>query len=345
MGPGVLLVLARPSLVHSHRLSTAFSPTAPAPCLTDHDGFMFDAELGQDSLVLSRSTHPAYIRQARRQGTLERLTRGAYWLPENKERHELARLRAVSHLRAVSVMLGSDHTFCRASAALLWDLPLWSIPTAAHVIQRWTTGAGGRRDTIRHRETCPDEDTTVLHGLRATTLERTVVDCARTLPAADGLALVDAALGLGVERSRLAQACVRGARGVVRARAVIEEADGGAASPGESITRLHLLRHGLPRPETQIRIRTRRGTFYGDLGWRCGRVLVEFDGRIKYTRLAQGDPAEVVYQEKLRQEAIEELGWRVARVAAADLRDGPGLARRIGFLLPEFTSTDRPGLG
>lgn len=92
--------------------------------------------------------------------------------------------------------------------------------------------------------------------------------------------VADAALRLGVNRGQLATGCVPGARGVVRARAVIEAADDGAESPGESVTRLHLLRYGLPRPDTQIRIDTRRGTFYGDLGWRRWKVLAWRVGRM-----------------------------------------------------------------
>ena len=71
-----------------------------------------------------------------------------------------------------------------------------------------------------------------------------------------------------------------GARGVRRARTVIELADDGAESPGETATRFVVLRAGLPVPRTQIEVTTRLGTFWADLGWEEWRVLVEYDGRL-----------------------------------------------------------------
>ena len=110
---------------------------------------------------------------------------------------------------------------------------------------------------------------------------------------------------------------------------VVEVADGGAESPGESAVRFVLLRYGLPAPQTQVPVRTRLGAFRADMGWEAWRLLVEFDGLVKYRELAGGDPARVLYAEKRRQEAMEEEGWRVLRVTTPDLRDGAGIVERV----------------
>ncbi|MBE7702336.1 hypothetical protein H9623_18755 [Oerskovia sp. Sa1BUA8] len=55
---------------------------------------------------------------------------------------------------------------------------------------------------------------------------------------------------------------------------------------------------------------------------------------MKYSTLAQGDPAKVLFEEKRRQESIEEEGWRVLRVTMKDLGDGAELVRRVLRLVP-----------
>ena len=71
-------------------------------------------------------------------------------------------------------------------------------------------------------------------------------------------------------------------------------------------------------------------TAYTDFGWSRQRTVGEFDGKIKYGRaLRPGqDVGEVVYAEKLREDAIRSEDWEVVRWTWADLRDfGPTAAR------------------
>ncbi|MDQ2782240.1 MAG: hypothetical protein M3Y26_06850, partial [Actinomycetota bacterium] len=53
------------------------------------------------------------------------------------------------------------------------------------------------------------------------------------------------------------------------------------------------------------------------------RVLVEFDGRVKYT--SQQD----LWDEKRREDRIRALGWEVVRLTWADLRRPGVVAARI----------------
>ncbi|PWF89628.1 hypothetical protein DEJ37_00810 [Kocuria rosea] len=105
-------------------------------------------------------------------------------------------------------------------------------------------------------------------------MPRTVLDCASTLPLREAVVTADHALRRGTERAELLALLERraGAPGCRRARRVLDLADGRSESPGETLTRLVLLRARLPRPELQVRIRTPRGLYRGDFGWRILRT-------------------------------------------------------------------------
>ncbi|WP_456847536.1 hypothetical protein [Cellulomonas sp. P5_C6] len=236
----------------------------------------------------------------------------------------------------------SPHWFSHESAALLWDLPLWRSPDQTHVMQRYTTGTGGDPDVAHHPVVPPASHTAVRHGLPVTSLERTVVDCVSTLPPLLGIVIADAALRVGADRAVIdsALAAAAGRRGIRRARAIVELADDGAESPGESATRFVTLRDGLPPARTQVPVATRLGTFWADMGWEEWRLLLEYDGRTKY---AEHD-AEAFMREKRRHDALVEAGWRALRVTKEDL-SGRTLLNRITPLLPPGTRLrPRPAL-
>ena len=69
----------------------------------------------------------------------------------------------------------------------------------------------------------------------------------------------------------------------------------------------------------------------GDFGWDEHRTIGEFDGRIKYGRLPRPGEAveDVVYAEKLREDAIRDEGWQVVRWTWSDLKQPDVLADRI----------------
>lgn len=91
-------------------------------------------------------------------------------------------------------------------------------------------------------------------------------------------------------------------------------------SVGETRTRLQLLDAGLP-VRSQVEIRTARGVLVGRVDLLVGdRVVVEFDGAVKYEGAA-GRPALVA--EKRREDDLRGLGYGVVRVTWSDL-DRPG---------------------
>jgi hypothetical protein len=116
-----------------------------------------------------------------------------------------------------------------------------------------------------------------------------------------------------------------GAAGV---RAVRDWCDSRYESPGETLL-AHLLRLAGHDVEPQFAVPgtgkwTRGGRGYrADLRLSGTRVLVEFDGRVKY------DDRQALWAEKLREDRIRSLGWVVVRVTMADLRDPAVVRARV----------------
>jgi hypothetical protein len=119
-----------------------------------------------------------------------------------------------------------------------------------------------------------------------TTLERTLTDCARTLPFADALVIIDSALrNRATEAARLVEIArtLRGP-GSTAARRAFLAADGRSASIGETLVRASAIEAGLACPDLQyLVILDNLSKAYFDLAWPtyCGRevkVAAEFDG-------------------------------------------------------------------
>jgi len=247
-----------------------------------------------------------------------------------------ARELALARIAAISRKLRTPFWFSHESAALLWGCPLWKPVTETHIIQTVSPNTHSGPLLTRHLMPLPVGDRQERRGVPVTSLDRTVVDCLGRLPPLDSLVIADGALRLGADREAIATrlGALAGRRGVVGARIVLDHADGRAESPWETFLRYVLLRHGLPRPELQVQIRSRLGWFRADAGWREWKLLLEFDGFTKYSTFAGGDPARVLFEEKRRQEAIEEEGWGVLRVTAADLSRPADLISRVCRRLP-----------
>jgi len=286
------------------------------------------------TVLRARDHDPGSLARLARAGILERTGRGAYRRPDSSAadwREHEARVLA----RAVTLhhRLTQPHWFSHETAALLWGCALVRYPDLVHVTQLVNPSIRSEQDphVVRHWTELPRADQAVCSGLPVTCLERTVVDCARALPEPRALVVADSALRLGARRAVVEAILARsaGKRHVRRARRVIAMADGAAESPGESLARFAAIDAGLPTPALQHEIRTRLGSFWVDLAWVEARVAVEFDGFVKYDELALSGAAQVVFEEKRRQEAIEEAGWLVVRITWADLDDLDALALRL----------------
>jgi hypothetical protein len=301
-------------------------------------------------IVRARDHDPHRLRIARRDGELERIRRGAYRVPRTEApttpsgRFALRRDDVVDRVRAVDAELRVGHWFSHETAALIHGLPLWRLPSDVHVVQHYRASSRAASDVRRHTLPVVPRERTMIDGLPVTTLERTLADCVTTLPALDGLVLADAARRRGVDVETVAATVRRRYRGGARGALVLDLSDPGAETAWESWLRYVALWAGLPRPETQVEVQTRLGTFWVDLGWLEHGVLAEYDGLVKYRDgelSAEHDGASALVAEKRRQDAVTEAtGIAPYRVTAKDAVDVDAVARRLVARFPPHVRRD-----
>lgn len=269
-------------------------------------------------------------------GSLVRVLRGVYGEPGPREPPwAAARHALLARAAALDLVLTGEHWFSHTTAAVLWGCEVAHVPRSVHVTSRVNPRVRSRRDGAdvgwhwTNREELAAE-VSRSPGLPVSSLARTAFDCAASLPPAQGLVIADSALRAGADPALLHRITeeAAGRRGVRRAREVLALADGRADSAGESLTRWAALAAGLPAPDLQVAIETRLGWRWVDLGWRDVRLAVEFDGRLKYGADGAG-AARTVFEEKRRQDALEDEGWTVVRVVWAELADPVALGGRL----------------
>ena len=146
---------------------------------------------------------------------------------------------------------------------------------------------------------------------------------------ASGLASADAALRLGLlDLDDLTEAVEAMDSWPRRSRAVsmLSFADGRRESVGESRCALALSAAGI-RAVPQVEIRDDTGALVARVDFLVEgtRVVVEFDGRVKY---GSGDPS-VLWEEKKREDRLRRLGYVVVRITWADLERPGAVAARV----------------
>jgi hypothetical protein len=276
---------------------------------------------------------PDDIARICRDGGLARVRRGAYGPPiqpgmQAEDRHLQLIMGTVPQLRGAAVL-------SHGSAAVVHGLPTWTRALDRVHITRPRAGGGAIRGVVAvHASPLRESEISEVHGLRVTSLERTVADLGRTLPIEQAVAAADRAVcgGLDVDELQRVLSRQRGWPGVPRARQVGRLLDGLAESPGESVSRVRCWQAGLAAPTLQYVVR-RDGVEIArcDFGWEEQRTLGEFDGKIKYGRLLRpGETAQdVVYREKLREDALRDQGWQVVRWTWSELYQPGVVADRI----------------
>lgn len=195
--------------------------------------------------------------------------------------------------------------------------------------------AARRRRLSRIVRNCNPDDIVRLDGVRVTTVARTLFDIARSADPGVSVAMADTALRRAMvtpsELTHVLAANV-GRPGVRRARRILEFGDGRSESVGESLTRVLLRRLGLPRPELQVDLTSPDGRFVARVDFLFDEfgTALEFDGKVKYEKfLRSGESAsDVVYREKLREDAIRSLGIGMVRMVWSDLGDGERVLER-----------------
>lgn len=288
-------------------------------------------------LIDHAETRQQHARAARR-GTEVRIGRGAYvdrdtWDALPPGERDVLRLRAYARARTVPPV------FSHWSAVALHGLPFAGEKGEEIHIAVGQSAGGRSAGRIRaHSIRVPAEDIVEVAGLRCTSRERTVMDIAASGRLPDAVAITDAVLREPGPRDEADREALLGAwlraqpqRGHRRALEVVALADGRAESPLESLSRVVMYRSGMPKPELQRAFSDGRGSIgFADFAWPDQRVIGEADGAVKYldTAMRGGRSAEqVVVDEKVREDRLRALGWRVVRWTWSDAhREAPLVA-------------------
>ncbi|WP_460702356.1 hypothetical protein [Myceligenerans halotolerans] len=245
---------------------------------------------------------------------------------------------ALARLMAVHRRTRAEHAVSHVSAAILWGWRVWDMPDETHIYQEYRASGHAAADIVHHRN-LPAEHRTEHLGIPVTSKVRAAVDCALTMRPFEALVVLDSALSDGLTREELLSDLEsrKDKRGTRRARRVIEISDGGAESHWESWVRYVIVQAGLPSPTTQVVVLTRLGSSRCDMGWPEWRVMVEFDGMVKYqdgVLAPDHSGARELMREKRRGDAIVETGMRMVRVTKHDRRDPGAIVTRVLRLLP-----------
>lgn len=213
----------------------------------------------------------------------------------------------------------------------------------------------------RHRSRVPDvsvhlsrREPTTFRGVPVTTPADTFLDLAATLSLVDLVVLGDSLVRHGRTTpgslvSAAASGPTRHRRAAALAASLVRD---GVDSAMETRTRLLLVFAGLPEPDVNLVFRTPAGDVARrlDMGYREGRLALEYDGRQHADSVQQweGDVA--------RREEFASLGWRIITLLAKDLYRTPALTlarvvdarRQVGLSSPPLRDDWRryfPGHG
>lgn len=265
----------------------------------------------QQALAGGLSEHDVRTRLA--SGQWVRLLRSWYATRPATDAADLHRLR----LRAWAQVYEGRAVASHVSAALALGLPLHDVDLGTVHLAR--TG-DGRSKSIGgfHLHARPQRMFAPVHGVEHAAIAVLQL-AAHSLEA--GLVAGDAAVrrGLATPEQLIAAAAAFGAcRGSARMRQVGTFVDGRHESPGETLTAQQLRLAGIAA-DPQFAVPGTQGWTASGVGYTADfrvvgeRVLIEFDGKVKYGR---GDD---LWLEKRREDRIRSLGWWFVRPVWADL--------------------------
>jgi hypothetical protein len=290
---------------------------------------------------------PAMVRSQLRCGRLVRVRRGVFlaasaWPADPAAQHVV--------LARAEIAANPGGVISHASAAVVWGLPTpgflewWDEPATISL----PPGAGHTSHATHHITALPRDQVTRHEGYAVTSLARTAVDLAAGRPLPEALVILDAAARMLCEgylvaprrsdfsNPRLVAACREELRRVAATRpgpdtgAAIALAEPARESAAESLSAGYFELAGLPRPTFQARVVTSRGVVFPDCLWEEHRLIGECDGAVKYSEAA------AYVQEKEREQALRDAGFRIVRWLAKEIMTRPDVvvarvARELGW--------------
>lgn len=259
-----------------------------------------------------------------RRGLLISVRRGVYTTRELWESWDEYVARPMARIRAADLTLRIPHVFSHDSAAIVQDVRLLRPQgSAVHITREDVRGSRSRFGIEHHGAVMDPSRILRRRGLDILDVPRTVTDLAREHGYRSGLVAADGALHQGMTRGELRTAAdeMTGWPFSITVRAVVEDADAGSESVGETLMRELVIGVLGEEAETQFPVLTRHGVRWCDL--RLGRQLFEFDGRIKYQDPQDGGVADreleqILWEERRRQGEVTDEGFGMTRLTYAD---------------------------
>jgi hypothetical protein len=232
--------------------------------------------------------------------------------------------------RAALLVCDEGTVLSHSSAARLLGLPLYDAEDGLTHVTRLRLGGRQLSRTqagICHHSGRLYDDEIVLHqGIAVTSAARTTLDVTSRFGFRAGLVVADAVLRSGVPRANLEAGLLRypnDQHAAVR-RSVVAAADGRAESPLETLGRILLVSMGIADVEPQYEVEfPEGGVAFVDMFSPSLRHVFECDGKLKYRRQVnwkgeEVDAAQVVWDEKQREDKLRGCGYGVSRISWKD---------------------------
>lgn len=267
------------------------------------------------------------LHRAVRRGELVRVRRSAYVVGDAWAGADPT-ARFTLRTRAILMTLGPDHWASHHAALGLRGVALWGhsldVVDVMCSTPRVRTVAG-----LRRHPRPSHLNVGVVSGIRAVSLPVALAQVAASGTVEGAVVALDSGLrARAVSRAEVSNAAAGldlDGRSRERVAQVVAQSDPACESVGESRTR-HLLHTLGFAPRSQVDIHDADG-LVGRVDFLVrGRVVVEFDGLVKY---AAADGREALAREKRREDRLRAAGYEVVRLTWADLDDPERVSRLV----------------
>lgn len=251
-----------------------------------------------------------------RDGVVHPLIRGWYCVERPETPTERHRLMTVAAYRRFGGRAVASHH----SALVLHGVPTHRVDLSTVHLTRTIEGSSRRRPGV----TIHPRLAGVVAGDRVP-LPLSIVQAGLVADPLTALVAADFSLSSGlVTPEQLASAVARlsNHQSIGLVRAILREADARIESVGETILGHRMRRLGWTI-EPQFEVLTDAGRRYADFRILGTRVLVEFDGQLKYA------DRRALFNEKRREDALRRAGWVVVRFVWSELDDIELIRRRV----------------
>ena len=277
-----------------------------------------------------------YLGRLVRAGTLVRIRQGAYAMTSIWNGLD-ARGRHL--LRSAAVMLQYDEhvALSHGSAVQVWGGPQYGLDLDDVHVTHFSGGGRRGAGVVHHEGSCRVGDISRASGHWITSPGRTVLDVAALHGVETGVVVGDDLVHRGLTTSqelRQLAAPMEFWPRTITLRLVLDLIDGRSESVGETLIRLLCRTVRIPRPELQWEVLGPHGQVVGrtDFVWHEGKLMGEFDGRVKYLRHRRPGESieEAVLREKRREDLLREYtGYGMIRFIWPDIYTLERTAARI----------------